>query len=140
MTDRPGVFAGGDAAAAGLYTAIEAVAAGRRAAAAIHNHPARRATLPVWEDEQDTARPSDEELAAIAIGQRVPMAMVDGLRAARRLARGLRGYDADEAVAEAERCLDCAVCATATRACAPARAAPSTETSASGPRRSPSAP
>ena len=38
MTSMPGVFAGGDAAAIGYYTAIEAVAAGRRGAAAIHNH------------------------------------------------------------------------------------------------------
>ena len=37
MTGRTGVFAGGDAAAMGPWTAIEAVAAGRRGARAIHN-------------------------------------------------------------------------------------------------------
>ena len=37
-TGRKGVFAGGDVAAIGPLTAIEAIAAGRRAAAAMHNH------------------------------------------------------------------------------------------------------
>ena len=58
MTDRPGVFAGGDAAAAGYFTAVEAIAAGRRAAAAIHNHLRGETLLPVWAGEQATARPS----------------------------------------------------------------------------------
>ena len=111
MTDRPGVFAGGDVAAAGLYTAIEAVAAGRRAAAAIHNHLRGETLLPVWEGEQDTARPSDDELAAIVPGQRAPMQMIDGLLRRADWHEVSRGYDAAEAVAEAQRCLACAVCA-----------------------------
>ena len=110
MTTRDGVFAGGDAAAMGFYTAIEAVAAGRRGAAAIHNFLRGERLLPVWDDEREIARPSDEELAAIEIGQRVPMAMVDGM-----VRRGdwndvSRGYTAEQAIAEAERCLACAVC------------------------------
>ena len=60
MTDRPGVFAGGDVAATGLFTAIEAVAAGRRAAAAIHNHLRGETLLPVWQQEQGAARPTTE--------------------------------------------------------------------------------
>jgi len=110
MTDRPGVFAGGDAAAGGYFTAIEAVAAGHRAAAAIHNHLRGETLLPVWTDEQVVARPTDDELAAVQIGQRVPLAMVDGV--ARRAGWGevSPGYDAEQAVAEAQRCLDCAVC------------------------------
>jgi heterodisulfide reductase subunit A len=110
MTDRPGVFAGGDAAAIGFYTAIEAVAAGRRAAAAIHNHLCGETLLPVWEDEQDVARPSAEELAAIAVGQRVPVATVDGLTRRADWREVSHGYGAAEAIAEAERCLACAVC------------------------------
>ena len=80
MTAREGVFAGGDAAAVGFYTAIEAVAAGRRGAASIHNFLRGERLLPVWDDERAVARPTDEELAAIDVGQRVPMRMVDGLQ------------------------------------------------------------
>ena len=111
MTDRPAVFAGGDVAATGLFTAIEAVAAGRRAAAAIHNHLRGETLLPVWQQEQGAARPTTEELAAVAVGQRVPMALVDGLRRRADWHEISPGYDAAGAVAEAARCLSCAVCA-----------------------------
>ncbi len=110
MTTREGVFAGGDAAATGFYTAIEAVAAGRRGAAAIHNHLRGARLLPVWEEAWDEAHPSAEELEGVEIGQRVPMAMADGLARRADWAEISRGYSAEEAVAEAERCLDCAVC------------------------------
>ena len=88
MTTREGVFAGGDAAAVGYYTAIEAVAAGRRGAAAIHNFLRGERLLPVWDDGRAEARPTDAELAAVEPGQRVPMAVVDGLRRRDRLERG----------------------------------------------------
>ena len=110
MTTREGVFAGGDAAALGFYTAIEAVAAGRRGAASIHNFLRGERLLPVWPDERETARPTEEELAAIAVGQRVPMGMVDGLVRRGDWNEVSHGYTAAEAVAEAERCLNCAVC------------------------------
>ena len=110
MTTREGVFAGGDAAAVGFYTAIEAIAAGRRGAAAIHNHLRGERLLPVWDEARPEARPTDEELAAIETGQRVPMAMADGLRRRSDWAEVSRGYTAEEAVAEAQRCLNCAVC------------------------------
>ena len=110
MTARNGVFAGGDAAAMGFFTAIEAVAAGRRGAATIHNFLRGERLLPVWGDEREVARPSDDELAAIDPGQRVPMTMVDGLVRRGDWNEVSRGYSAEEAVAEAERCLNCAVC------------------------------
>ncbi len=110
MTTRDGVFAGGDAAALGLFTAIEAVAAGRRGAASIHNFLRGERLLPVWDDEREVARPTDEELAAIEPGQRVPMQFVDGLVRRGDWHEVGHGYTADEAVAEASRCLDCAVC------------------------------
>ncbi len=110
MTTRDGVFAGGDAAALGFYTAIEAVAAGRRGAAAIHNHLRGKRLLPVWTEERETARPSDAELEAIAIGQRVPMTMIDGLERRAHWGEVSLGYTAEEAIAEAERCLSCAIC------------------------------
>jgi heterodisulfide reductase subunit A len=110
MTTREGVFAGGDAAALGFFTAIEAVAAGRRAASAIHNFLRGRQLVPVWEDERAVARPTDAELAAIEVGQRVPMTCVDGLERRADWAEVSTGYTEAEARAEAERCLNCAVC------------------------------
>jgi heterodisulfide reductase subunit A len=110
MTTREGVFAGGDAAAVGFFTAIEAVAAGRRGAVAIHNFLHGERLLPVWDDGRPEARPTDDELAAIEVGQRVPMTMVDGLQRRTAWAETNRGYTAEEAVAEAQRCLNCAVC------------------------------
>jgi heterodisulfide reductase subunit A len=110
MTTREGVFAGGDAAAVGFYTAIEAVAAGRRGAAAIHNFLRGERLLPVWDDGRPEARPTDDELAAVEPGQRVRMTMVDGVRRRTDWAEVSHGYSAEEAVAEAQRCLNCAVC------------------------------
>jgi heterodisulfide reductase subunit A len=86
------------------------VAAGRRGAASIHNFLRGQRLLPVWDDEREVARPTDEELAAIAIGQRVPMQMVDGLQRRGDWNEVSDGYTAEQAVAEAERCLNCAVC------------------------------
>jgi heterodisulfide reductase subunit A len=110
MTTRPGVFAGGDAASQGYFTAIEAVAAGRRGAAAIHNHLRGEQLLPVWSDEHETARPGVERLARIEIGQRVPIRTVDGLARREHWGEVCDCYTEEEAVAEAKRCLDCAVC------------------------------
>ena len=110
MTTRDGVFAGGDAAATGLFTAIEAVAAGRRGAAAIHDFLRGERLLPVWVDEREVARPADDELAAVEMAQRVPMAMVDGLLRREDWSEVSAGFTAEEARAEASRCLNCAIC------------------------------
>ncbi|MBM3146469.1 MAG: FAD-dependent oxidoreductase [Actinobacteria bacterium] len=110
MTTRAGVFAGGDAAAVGFSTVIEAVAAGRRGAAAIHNYLRGERLLPVWDDGRPEARPADDELAALEPGRRVPMQVIDGLQRRTGWAEVSPGYSAEEAVAEAQRCLDCAVC------------------------------
>jgi heterodisulfide reductase subunit A len=56
------------------------------------------------------ARPSDAELATIEVGQRVPMTYVDGLERRANWAEVSTGYTAEQAIAEAERCLNCAVC------------------------------
>ena len=91
MTDRPGVFAGGDAAATGYFTAVEAIAAGRRAAAAIHNH--LRGETPAAGLARRTGRrapPRRRRLAAVALGPRVPMELTRRPRAPRRLARSRR--------------------------------------------------
>ncbi|MEZ5125445.1 MAG: FAD-dependent oxidoreductase [Thermoleophilia bacterium] len=110
MTTRSGVFAGGDAAPGGYFTAIEAVAAGSRGAAAIHNYLRGAQLLPVWPTAVAEARPSAEELATIEPGQRVPMTVVDGLERSANWQEVSRGFTRDEAVAEAQRCLNCALC------------------------------
>jgi heterodisulfide reductase subunit A len=107
-TEVVGVFAGGDAVS-GPATAIEAIAAGIQAAASIHRHL------------------QGEELAGPAEGLPVvPLEDVD-LRRARKQARAAMpklahdghladfgevelGLSEEQAVAEAERCLNCAVC------------------------------
>ena len=110
MTGKAGVFAGGDVAPAGFLTAIDAVAAGRRAAAAIHNYLRGAELLPVWEDERGVARPDDAALAAVPLERRVPVALREGAARSASWDEVSLGYTAEQAVAEARRCLDCAVC------------------------------
>jgi heterodisulfide reductase subunit A len=107
-TGEPGVFAGGDAIS-GPATAIEAIAAGKQAAVSIHRYL------------------QGEELAGPGEGLPVvPLEEVD-LRRAQKQARATMpklshdirtagfaevelGFEAEQAVAEAQRCLNCAVC------------------------------
>jgi heterodisulfide reductase subunit A len=110
MTEKAGVFAGGDAAATGGWTAIEAIAAGSRAARSIHNFLRDEALLEVWPERAAEARPSAEELAGQEVGRRsaVPLRAAAERRGSWDEVVG--SYSADEAVAEAARCLNCAVC------------------------------
>jgi len=122
MTARPGVFAGGDASASAPWTAIEAVAAGRRAARSIHNHLRGEELVPVWDDQMDEAKPDDEVLAKTEVMARLPMPQLAG--AARKAVwdEVNTGFSEEQAVAEASRCLDCAICSECfecVRACGP---------------------
>ncbi len=122
MTARPGVFAGGDASASAPWTAIEAVAAGRRAARSIHNHLRGEELVPVWDDQMDEAKPDDEVLAKTEVMARLPMPQLAG--AARKVVwdEVNTGFTEEQAVAEASRCLDCAICSECfecVRACGP---------------------
>ena len=65
-TARPGVFAGGDASPKGPLTAIEAIAAGRKAAANIHNYLRGEQVVSLWADPLPEARPDEKELAKVA--------------------------------------------------------------------------
>jgi len=121
-TGRAGVFAGGDAAASAPWTAIEAVAAGRRAARSIHNHLRGEELVPVWDDRMEEAKPDDEVLAKTEVMARLPMPQLAG--AARKVVwdEVNTGFSEEQAVAEASRCLDCAVCSECfecVRACGP---------------------
>ncbi len=110
MTGKTGVFAGGDAAATGGWTAIEAIAAGTRAAHSIHNYLRGEKLLEVWPAKAAEARPSAEEVAGREVGQRIQASLLD--RSDRRASwdEVVGGYSEEEAIAEASRCLACAVC------------------------------
>jgi len=121
-TGKKGVFAGGDAAASAPWTAIEAVAAGSRAARSIHNFLRGEDLLPVHDDSMDEARPDDDVLAKTAVMARMQMPHLPG--AARKVTwdEVNTGFSEEQAVAEAKRCLDCAICSECmecVRACGP---------------------
>ncbi len=121
-TGRKGVFAGGDAAARGPWTAIEAVAAGRRGARAIHNFLRGEELLPLDDDQLDEAKPDDDVLRQTEVMARTTMPQLPGT--ARKLTwdEVNTGFSAEQAVAEAKRCLNCAVCSEClecVRACGP---------------------
>ncbi|MCX6364338.1 MAG: FAD-dependent oxidoreductase, partial [Actinobacteria bacterium] len=121
-TGKKGVFAGGDAAASAPWTAIEAVAAGSRAARSIHNFLRGEDLLPVSDDSMDEAKPDDDVLAKTAVMARLQMPHLPG--AARKVTwdEVNTGFTEEQAVAEAKRCLDCAICSECmecVRACGP---------------------
>ena len=121
-TGKKGVFAGGDAAASAPWTAIEAVAAGRRAARSIHNFLRGEDLLPIDDDVMDEARPEDAVFEQTAVMARLPMPHLPG--AARKMTwdEVNTGFSEEQAVAEAKRCLNCAICSECmecVRACGP---------------------
>ena len=121
-TGRDGVFAGGDAAATGPWTAIEAVAAGRRAARSIHNYLRGEHLLEVWDERKPEARPEPEVLAGTAAMDREVMPHLAGATRMRTWDEVSTGFSPEQAVAEAKRCLNCAVCSECyecVRACGP---------------------
>lgn len=104
-TTRPGVYAGGDVAF-GPRIAIEAVADGRRAAAAIDAYlfgrqpPGRSYAITVHDTDVFAPPPRYEKIArqpipALPLERRIGIAQVEV------------GYDETQAVAEASRCLRC---------------------------------
>ncbi len=110
MTARPGVFAGGDAAAMGPWTAIEAIAAGRRAARAIHNFLRGEQLVPVWDDMRDQSKIQTTELEPFEPQARRIMPTLDGVARRTTWEEVRLGFSEQDAVAEAKRCLQCAVC------------------------------
>lgn len=121
-TAKKGVFAGGDAAAAGPWTAIEAVAAGRRAARSIHNFLRGEDLLTVWDESLDEAKPEDDVLAKTEVMARMPMPHLPGAARKATWDEVNTGFTEEQAQAEAKRCLNCAVCSECmecVRACGP---------------------
>ncbi len=114
-TSRPGVFAAGDVAT-GTAFVIEAVAAGHRAAQAIHRYlqgedpePPPRPKLPVV----DLSRAEIEERIArgeVSIRPRVPMSALPVEQRLSTFEEVIAGYTDEEAQSEAARCLACGIC------------------------------
>jgi heterodisulfide reductase subunit A-like polyferredoxin len=114
-TDRPGVFAAGDAVTGTAYV-IDAVASGHRCAYAISRY--------LRGQDMDETEPRDERVAHI------PQAELDAKLRSGEIVKGSRvvessismdqrlnsfaevqfGYTLDEAMEEAKRCLSCGVC------------------------------
>jgi len=109
QTNLPGVFAGGDAVN-GPATVVEAIAAGRRAAEAIWRYLQGQdlalAGAPKQPDLRDVAyyMPSHPAPQPRAIMPSLPLAQ----RAT--FAEVALGLTKEQAIAEARRCLSCAVC------------------------------
>ena len=121
-TGHSGVFAGGDVAPTGPLTAIEAIAAGRKAAANIHNYLRGEQLVSLWTDSLAEYRPGDAELAKVTVEPRVHMPEHDGAERRRNWVEVRTGYTEEQAIAEAKRCLQCAVCSECmecVRACGP---------------------
>jgi heterodisulfide reductase subunit A2 len=110
MTGRTGVFAGGDAAAMGPWTAIEAVAAGRRAARAMHNFLRGEQLVAVWDAENDKIKIPRTELEPFEPQARRVMKTLDGVARRTTWEEVRLGFSEEDALVEAKRCLDCAVC------------------------------
>ncbi len=116
-TNIPGIFAGGDAAQ-GPGMLIDAVAAGRRGALSIHRHlrglPLLSARdeqpLPVgrWTETELEARLAHGEIVRGQRAQAVMERVEDRITDFREVETSLTE---DQAVAEAERCLACGLCA-----------------------------
>jgi heterodisulfide reductase subunit A-like polyferredoxin len=106
-TGLKGVFAGGDAVT-GPATAIDAIAAGKRAATAIDKflrgrpfaRPDRRATVTI----PPPVVPLEERLPRIEPPQIHPLRRVKGFMEVQR------GFSRADATAEAKRCLNCGGC------------------------------
>jgi heterodisulfide reductase subunit A-like polyferredoxin len=121
-TGRDGVFAGGDVAATGPLTAIEAIAAGRRAAASIHNHLRGEKLVSLWEDSLPVAEADPDVVAKTAAEGRVAMPVLDGTQRRTHWGEVRTGFSPEQVVREASRCLDCAICSECmecVRACGP---------------------
>jgi heterodisulfide reductase subunit A len=109
-TSVPGVFAGGDAVL-GAASVVEAVGAGIEAAESIHRF-LRKSDL---REGRRTSWPSPREIHVdpIQAVRRTPRVHMEELPVSTRISdfeEVERGFTAEQAIQEAQRCLDCAVC------------------------------
>ena len=122
-TNRPGIFATGDAVTRDKMSAIEAIGMGKKAATEIDAYLSGKTTveylteintIPVARREM-----SDKELLPKA---RVPVPSLSGEKRLRSFAEVELGYSREQAIAEAQRCLmcgPCSECLACVKACGP---------------------
>jgi NADH-quinone oxidoreductase subunit F len=105
-TGHPGVFAGGDVVS-GPKTIIDAVAAGRRAAGAIHEYLAgsRNGEAEIMAAVRYVTAP--ERVLRLDLAYRDRASQVHPVDAKRSFAATQQGFPAEVAVAEASRCFRC---------------------------------
>ena len=114
-TSRPGVFAAGDSVS-GTAFVIEAVASGHDCARAIHRYLRGEALEPGPAPNLPVVKLSDAEIrdrmrrGEIRRTPRVPMPERPAAERLRSFAEVEMGYTAEQAQAEAARCLACGIC------------------------------
>ena len=110
LTDKPSIFSGGDAVT-GASSAIEAIAAGRRAARSIDQYlrgdevKAAEKLFNSSEGELDEIPESD--FADVQHEPKIKMPMIEPDVRRRNFEEIELGYSEEEAIKEAERCLQC---------------------------------
>ncbi|MFZ5572496.1 MAG: FAD-dependent oxidoreductase [Thermodesulfobacteriota bacterium] len=111
LTALPGVFAGGDIVT-GPATVIQAVAAGKRAAESIDRYV--RGVAAATPRFQDSLNPVPEELLPTGKGiEKKARVLARELPVARRITNFAEieaSFSEEQAIAETERCLNCALC------------------------------
>jgi homotetrameric NADPH-dependent glutamate synthase len=107
-TNVPGVFAGGDVVS-GPATAVEAIAAGRRAAVSIDCY-LRGVSLPAEEEPLPTVKIEDIDTKDVEKVNRVVMPTIALEKRAHGFNEVNLGLIQEMAIAEAKRCLNCGIC------------------------------
>jgi NADH-quinone oxidoreductase subunit F len=105
-TSRPGVFAGGDAAS-GPASVIEAISAGRRAAISIDKYLGGNGDINEVLAPPEEGLPAREAREVEGEKYRPPLPMVTLELRNKGVAHVELGFDKDQAVEEAKRCLWC---------------------------------
>lgn len=111
MTSRPGVFAVGDVATTNDMVVIEAIGMGKKAAAAIDAYMCGE-SLEAFSSVKQTAPSSQREMSAAEMAEK-PRIEVPTISIEKRISSYAEvelGYSAEQAIAEAQRCLACGPC------------------------------
>ncbi|SHK98929.1 FAD-dependent oxidoreductase [Desulforamulus aeronauticus] len=110
-TKVPGVFTGGDALT-GPRLLIDAVGAGKRAAESIHRYVQGEDLLTgrTFKVPEESIAPLRQKVGEVATAVALAQSYADPAVRSGNFAEVAQGYDEDQARAEAERCLNCAVC------------------------------
>jgi coenzyme F420-reducing hydrogenase delta subunit/NAD-dependent dihydropyrimidine dehydrogenase PreA subunit len=116
MTNIKGVFAAGDVVS-GPLSVVDAMASGRRVSEAIHRYLRK---LPFQEsDSYEALRPLDDDVAGLVQkNQRQEMQALPVEERIHTFAEIDAAYDAEQAVREAQRCLNCGAGAKVSETCA----------------------